>query len=232
MDPATQQRHVEAALSNPLHEVALTSFILGSILGVCVPFAFSSENFQLPLYVILVMAFHFLEYFITSLYQYDKVNVDSFVIRNGFTYIIAHSIALFETLVEMYVSPNWKSQYTILKFLGLFIAVSGQSLRSLAMIHAGESFSHLISVEKQSNHRLIKTGVYSLVRHPSYVGFFYWAIGTQILLVNPVSLVIFIYLLYRFFLSRIQFEEIKLIEFFGKDYVQYKKEVRSGLPFV
>lgn len=53
---------------------------------------------------------------------------------------------------------------------------------------------------------LVKTGLYSLVRHPSYTGFFVWAVGTQILLANPVSTVVFVGVLWRFFQQRIQSE--------------------------
>ena len=32
-------------------------------------------------------------------------------------------------------------------------------------------------------------GVYAWFRHPSYVGWLYWSVGTQLILCNPVSLV-------------------------------------------
>lgn len=83
------------------------------------------------------------------------------------------------------------------------------------------------------------------MRHPSYVGFFYWAVATQLLLSNIVSTVAFIVILGRFFSSRIASElssplviadtpdeEKHLIRFFGNDYVEYKKRVGSGLPFL
>lgn len=39
-------------------------------------------------------------------------------------------------------------------------------------------------------------------RHPSYAGFFYWALGTQMMLQNPVSFIGFAILLWRFFYQR------------------------------
>lgn len=44
---------------------------------------------------------------------------------------------------------------------------------------------------------------FSYSRHPSYVGFFYWAICTQLLLGNVVSAVAFVFVLSRFFSARI-----------------------------
>lgn len=70
------------------------------------------------------------------------------------------------------------------------------------------------------------------MRHPSYVGFFYWAVATQLLLSNIVSTIGFIVVLGRFFRSRIRNEEIHLTRFFGKEYVDYKARVGSGLPFL
>lgn len=46
----------------------------------------------------------------------------------------------------------------------------------------------------------------SFARHPSYLGFFYWALGTQIMLANPVSIVVFAVVLWRFFKYRIERE--------------------------
>lgn len=224
---------MDSAVNNPLPEVSLTAFILGTVFGVSLSsIIVFREFFQFPLYISLICLFHFLEYYITSSYQHDKVSVDSYIINNGATYFIAHSIAIIETIIEIYFYPGFKSSYLPLKLLGMLFIVFGQTLRSMAMINCGESFSHIVSTEKKSNHKLISTGVYSIVRHPSYVGFFYWAIGTQILLLNPISLILFIFLLYKFFSNRIIFEESNLIKFFGDDYIKYKGKVNSGLPFL
>lgn len=44
----------------------------------------------------------------------------------------------------------------------------------------------------------------SYSRHPSYAGFFYWALGTQLLLGNPLSALVFAVVLWRFFSRRIR----------------------------
>lgn len=80
----------------------------------------------------------------------------------------------------------------------------GQVFRSLAMVHAGHSFSHIVKRVKLDDHVLITTGVYGWVRHPSYVGFFYWAVGTQLLLSNAVSTLAFVVILGKFFGARIK----------------------------
>lgn len=89
-------------------------------------------------------------------------------------------------------------------------------------------------------------------RHPSYAGFFYWALGTQLVLQNPVSFVLFSVLLWRFFYYRtrgtqrlvpksldrmltvrfITAEEKYLIQFFGQEYVAYRGRVGTKIPFI
>ena len=104
---------------------------------------------------------------------------------------------------------------------GIIIVFVGQALRSMAMIQASTNFSHLVAHNKAEGHRLVKEGVYSCVssqdplkciltpnhrwfRHPSYTGFFYWAVGTQMVLQNHVCFFVFVALLWRFFYHRIR----------------------------
>jgi protein-S-isoprenylcysteine O-methyltransferase len=86
-------------------------------------------------------------------------------------------------------------------------------------------------------------------RHPSYAGFFYWALGTQLVLQNPLSFGVYFVLLMRFFSARIKgaslllrtwyfilriiaAEERALVNFFGDDYVSYRNEIGTGIPFI
>ena len=82
--------------------------------------------------------------------------------------------------------------------------VVGQVLRSTAMMHASTNFSHMVASRKRDEHRLVTDGVYAWFRHPSYAGFFYWALGTQLVLQNPISFVGFTVVLWRFFYTRIR----------------------------
>ncbi|KAK9376762.1 Isoprenylcysteine carboxyl methyltransferase family-domain-containing protein [Lipomyces chichibuensis] len=216
-------------------EVALHSFILGILLAISVVVAARLLNdglyYQLPAYVASLAAFHFLEYWITARYNPSKVTIDSFLFRNGSSYFIAHSSALMEATIEWAFFGNIK-KHIILSAIGFALMVFGQILRSMAMIHASSNFSHVIVHHKEDSHRLVTTGVYSFTRHPSYLGYFWWAIGTQLFLVNPVASVGFAIILWRFFNNRIQYEEKLLIEFFGDKYIEYKKSTGTLIPFI
>lgn len=88
--------------------------------------------------------------------------------------------------------------------VGLALIVLGQLARSYAMAHAGTNFSHLVAARHEQGHVLVTTGIYGLLRHPSYFGFFWWGIGTQIMLGNPVCTVGYACVLWMFFSSRIR----------------------------
>ena len=70
------------------------------------------------------------------------------------------------------------------------------------------------------------------MRHPSYFGWFYWAIGTQLMLCNPVCTVVYALAAWRFFSMRVPFEEYHLLLFFGRRYAQYREKTPIGIPFV
>ena len=110
--------------------------------------------------------------------------------------------------------------YVCLFGTGIVTVFLGQFLRSAAMIKAATNFSHMVAFRRNVGHRLVTGGVYALVvlfrtswpsnatsrwfRHPSYAGFFYWALGTQLVLQNSLSFCVYFVLLMRFFSSRIR----------------------------
>lgn len=72
----------------------------------------------------------------------------------------------------------------------------------------------------------------SVFRHPSYTGFFYWGIGLQIALLNPVCLVGYTAALYTFFSGRIKYEEQTLVDMFGNEYIEYRSKTYTFIPFI
>ena len=78
------------------------------------------------------------------------------------------------------------------------------------MFTARKSFHHVVQNRKAETHALITSGVYAYFRHPSYFGWSIWALGTQLILANPLSLVAYIFASHAFFKDRIPYEEYKL----------------------
>ena len=67
-----------------------------------------------------------------------------------------------------------------LSFAGALLVLFGEGVRKLAMFTARTNFNHYVQHVKEEGHQLITHGIYSKCRHPAYVGWFYWSIGTQV----------------------------------------------------
>jgi len=96
------------------------------------------------------------------------------------------------------------------------------------MLEGGVNFTHSISDHTNKNF-LVTTGPYNHVRHPGYCGFFIWIIGIQMLLANPINLILAVLVLRNFFLGRIEEEERILYERYNKAWLEYCKIVQGRL---
>lgn len=230
--PTSEQDLLPDIKKNPPDEIALTASNLGILFGFALATLILSNYKPPSIYLMALSVFHFLEFFITAKYNPKKVHKESFIINNGSSYTVAHSIALIEVTIGYIFFPNVKKSLLWVRIIGFLLIVVGQIIRSWAMITAGKSFSHLIVTNRSDDHKLVTHGIYSVFRHPSYAGFFWWAIGTQLILLNPISLIGFITILWVFFSNRIAYEEKYLITFFGEKYQDYKKNTSVYIPFI
>lgn len=113
---------------------------------------------------------------------------------------------------------------------GLVGAAFGLSLRSWAVLALGNLFTMHISVQK--GHKIIRTGPYAIIRHPSYLGAFVLYLSTAIFLHAWFSFIAAAIILPFAFLRRIDSEESVLKKVFGSDYKSYCKEVKMILPWI
>jgi protein-S-isoprenylcysteine O-methyltransferase len=90
---------------------------------------------------------------------------------------------------------------------------------------------HLHSLFAETS-SLLLCNRYKYLRHPSYVGFFYWAIGTQLLLCNPLQIILFTCATWAFFQRRIPYEEECLRQLFPNEYDAYAAKTAVGIPFL
>eukprot|EP00563_Minutocellus_polymorphus_P001338 CAMPEP_0181032100 /NCGR_PEP_ID=MMETSP1070-20121207/6568_1 /TAXON_ID=265543 /ORGANISM="Minutocellus polymorphus, Strain NH13" /LENGTH=335 /DNA_ID=CAMNT_0023109487 /DNA_START=152 /DNA_END=1159 /DNA_ORIENTATION=+ len=186
--------------------------------------------YQWVLYVVALTAFHTLEFFTTAIYNPAVTSADSFVINQSMAYTTAALVSWIEFWIRFGFFPFVNN--VPVSFIGLIFLTSGQIVRALAMITCGESFNHLIQQTKKDNHVLITHGIYKYFRHPSYVGFYYWSSGTQLLLGNPICAVCYSLASWYFFKRRIPFEEGTLLKYFPDEYPAYVASTWSGLPFI
>lgn len=160
----------------------MRSIFLGYVAGTgCLVSFFAPSTWQcFGLYMIVMTIFHYSEFLTIAWTNPKAVSVESFVLNHSLAYGIAAGASWIEFLIERYYYPDLKTS-TLVSFCGLFMCVGGDLLRKLAMITAEHNFNHLVQTKKSSDHRLVTHGVYQLCRHPSYVGWFYWSIGTQVI---------------------------------------------------
>lgn len=187
--------------------------------------------------------FHINEFYCTSKFQSNKVSSKSFLIYGNVgnkEFLMVQSLSIFEFLAmkNKLFGGGFDVWFNLLKnsiisLIGVGLIIIGLLFRHLAMKTCGESFSHIITTQSRQSHKLITNGIYSISRHPSYVGVFYFAIGIQIFLGNLICLITCFIILCRFFKKRIEFEEWFLINrIFGQDYIDYKGKVGTLLPFI
>eukprot|EP01134_Creolimax_fragrantissima_P001699 CFRG1699T1 len=181
------------------------------------------------LFILFLCTYHFLEFFTTAVFNPEGLSIDSFLINQSKEYGIAVSAAWLEYLVELVLFPSMKGSWVL--YVGASIAVCGQAMRTIAMWTAGSNFTHIIQYNKRDAHVLVTNGIYSISRHPGYCGWFWWSVGTQILLCNPGCMVLYAMASYKFFSDRIETEEETLVDFFAS-YKDYRTRVGTGIPFI
>jgi protein-S-isoprenylcysteine O-methyltransferase len=185
-------------------------------------------------YVMCLCTFHLLEFFITAIYNPTQATADSYLINHSLTYTTAALLSWIEFWIRFFFGrrirymnlPIWIS------CIGFCTLIIAQLVRSLSMATAGESFNHLIQTSKRQNHILITHGIYRIFRHPSYVGFFYWSISTQLLLGNIFHTILYTAASWTFFKRRIHYEEESLCQFFPETYPIYVARTSMGIPFL
>jgi protein-S-isoprenylcysteine O-methyltransferase Ste14 len=81
------------------------------------------------------------------------------------------------------------------------------------------------------DNKLVKTGIYSYIRHPIYSAFLF--ISTGLIILSQNIFLFFLPILYWIILTigMIKTEEKWLLEKFGDEYLEYSKKVNRFIPF-
>jgi len=212
--------------------LTLTGNILGICFGVGLCLAYySNVYYSFGLAIAALSYFHLWEFTFVSIFHYNELNFDSFLINHSPQYHIAMVTWIIEYFTLNYFLPNYRN-YRFFIYLGLLGVIVGLTFRTFSMYTAGYNFHHQVQTEKDAKHILVKNGVYGLFRHPSYFGWFVYTVSLQVMVCNPVSTFAFGFVAWKFFENRIQHEEEALIDMFKEDYIEYKTKVPSGIPFI
>jgi protein-S-isoprenylcysteine O-methyltransferase Ste14 len=121
----------------------------------------------------------------------------------------------------------WTIDSDTIRWIGVMLFAAGGALRLWPVFVLGERFSGLAAI--QPGHTLVTSGVYGLIRHPSYLGLLINSLGWSLAFRSGVGLLLTL-LLIPPLLARIGAEENLLREQFGDDYNAYRSHTWRLIP--
>ncbi|KAI6190174.1 50S ribosomal protein L16 [Aphelenchoides bicaudatus] len=176
------------------YQYSAQACLLGSVAGYSflVGILTTSQTFTVfSRYFIIMAIFHFTEMFFMGITNNENLKVDSFLLNHSVQYWLAATVSWLEFGLESITMPWLNTNY--ISYIGVLLCISGEIIRKLAMWHASSAFTHLIAYRKNKHHALVTDGIYAYVRHPGYLGWFLWSVGTQVTLCNPLCMVGYFY---------------------------------------
>jgi protein-S-isoprenylcysteine O-methyltransferase len=114
--------------------------------------------------------------------------------------------------------------------VGVAVFAAGAVVRWYAILSLGRLFT--VNVAIASDHRLVETGPYRWVRHPSYTGALLAFLGLGFCLDNWASLAALVVPVSVVFWWRMRIEEAALLDTFGERYRDYMRRTRRLIPLI
>lgn len=121
----------------------------------------------------------------------------------------------------------WTLDGDAIRWLGVALFTGGGCLRLWPVFVLGRRFSGLVAI--QPGHTLVTTGVYGVIRHPSYLGLLVSSLGWALAFRAGVGLLLAV-LMIPPLLARIRAEERLLREHFGAEYEAYCARTSRLIP--
>ena len=121
----------------------------------------------------------------------------------------------------------WTLDGDAIRWLGVALFAAGGALRIWPVFVLGRRFSGLVAI--QPGHTLVTSGVYGVIRHPSYLGLFVNSVGWGLAFRSVVG-VLLAALTIPPLLARIRAEETLLRAQFGAEYDAYRARTSRLIP--
>ena len=121
----------------------------------------------------------------------------------------------------------WTLDGDAIRWLGVVLFAAGGALRLWPVVVLGNRFSGLVAI--QPGHTLVTSGVYGVIRHPSYLGLLVNSLGWALAFRSEVG-VLLSALIIPVLLARIRAEERLLRTQFGAEYDAYRARTSRLIP--
>jgi protein-S-isoprenylcysteine O-methyltransferase Ste14 len=123
----------------------------------------------------------------------------------------------------------WILDGELIRWVGVVLFAAGGTLRIWPVFVLGRRFSGLVAI--QPGHTLVTTGVYRVIRHPSYLGLLIMSFGWALAFRSGVG-VLLAALLIPPLLARIHAEEMLLRSQFSQEYDSYCARTWRLIPWL
>jgi protein-S-isoprenylcysteine O-methyltransferase Ste14 len=121
----------------------------------------------------------------------------------------------------------WVLDGDTVRWLGVALLIVGGFVRLWPVFVLGKRFSGLVAI--QPGHTLVTTGIYGVVRNPSYVGLLMTSFGWGLAFRSAIG-VILTALMFPAIVARINSEERLLLSQFGDEYEAYRRHTWRLVP--
>jgi protein-S-isoprenylcysteine O-methyltransferase Ste14 len=148
---------------------------------------------------------------------------------NRWVFIAFAVLGLLSAYLPAYTDANniWTIDGETVRWIGVALYAVGGVLRLWPVFVLGRRFSGLVAI--QPGHTLVTGGIYSVIRHPSYLGLlagsFGWALAFRSVLGLVLAALMIIPLI-----GRIRAEEALLRDQFGKEYDAFCARTSRLIP--
>jgi protein-S-isoprenylcysteine O-methyltransferase Ste14 len=121
----------------------------------------------------------------------------------------------------------WTLDGDAVRWLGVVLFAAGSALRIWPVFVLGRRFSGLVAI--QPGHTLVTSGIYGVIRHPSYLGLLVGSLGWALAFRSALG-VLLTALLIPPLVARIGAEERLLRTQFGDEYDAYRSRTSRLIP--
>ena len=115
-----------------------------------------------------------------------------------------------------------------LRGLGAAVFIVGLALRWFSIFYLGRFFT--VNVAIASDHRVVDSGPYRFIRHPSYTGALLAFIGLGVTYANWLALILVVLPVLAAFMRRMEIEERALSQALGEPYSRYMARTTRLIP--